>query len=284
VLDPQNAAFPVPVTRNIGGFELQEMRMLDYPYFIDLRGKGLNQENAITADLPQLSITWASPVSVDKAKQGERQLTTLLQSSEQSWLSDSLDIMPRLDNQGLSSFKPTGEQKRHTLGIISAGRFDSYFAGKGSPLLAQKVDKDEDEDEAAANTSEPGENRAEDIGVVSSVIARSPESARIILFSSNDFLRDQVTQLASAASGGEYLGAQQLLANTADWSLEDAGLLSIRSRSHFNRTLPPMEHQAQLFWEYLNYALAAIALGIVALVQKRRQHKRQQAYLAMMKD
>ena len=279
VLDPQNAAFPVPVTRTIGGFELQEMRMLDYPYFIDLRGKGLNQENAITADLPQLSITWASPVSVDKTKQGERQLTTLLQSSEQSWLSDSLDIMPRLDNQGLSSFNPAGEQKRHTLGIISAGRFDSYFAGKSSPLLAQKVDEDE-----APNTSEPGENKTEDIGVVSSVIARSPESARIILFSSNDFLRDQVTQLASAASGGEYLGAQQLLANTVDWSLEDAGLLSIRSRSHFNRTLPPMEHQAQLFWEYLNYALAAIALGIVALIQKRRQHKRQQAYLAMMKD
>ena len=280
VLDPQNAAFPVPVTRDIGGFELQEMRMLDYPYFIDLRGKGLNQENAITADLPQLSITWASPVSVDKTKQGERQLTTLLQSSEQSWLSDSLDIMPRLDNQGLSSFNPAGEQKHHTLGIIAAGRFDSYFAGKSSPLLAQKVD----EDEAVPNTTEPGENKAEDIGVVSSVIARSPESARIILFSSNDFLRDQVTQLASAASGGEYLGAQQLLANTVDWSLEDAGLLSIRSRSHFNRTLPPMEHQAQLFWEYLNYALAAIALGIVALIQKRRQHKRQQAYLAMMKD
>ncbi|MBL4608638.1 MAG: Gldg family protein [Pseudomonadales bacterium] len=275
VLDPQNSAFPIPVTRNVGGFELQEMRMLDYPYFIDVRGEGLNQENAITADLPQLSITWASPIRVDENKQGKRQLTRLIQSSEQSWLSDSLDIMPRIDQQGLSSFHPEGRQQRQTLGLISAGRFDSYFAGKTSPLL----DETEQTEEPPASHEED-QNKPEDIGIVSSVIARSPESARIILFSSNDFLRDQIAQLAGAASGGEYLGAQQLLANTVDWSLEDAGLLSIRSRSHFNRTLPPMEHNAQLFWEYLNYVLAALALGLVALIQRRQQHKRQQAYLS----
>ena len=44
-----------------------------------------------------------------------------------------------------------------------------------------------------------------------------------------------------------------------DWSLEDAGLLSIRSRGNFNRTLPTLEHGTQLFWEYLNYGLALLA-------------------------
>ena len=282
VLDSYNSAFPVPVTRNVGGFELQEMRMLDYPYFIDVRGQGLNQDNAITADLPQLSITWVSPILVDDKKQEQRQLTRLLESSEQSWLSESLDIMPRIDQQGLSSFKPEGTQERHTLGVMSAGRFDSYFAGKTSPLLTE--DQAEKEGAVEPEVSEKQGNETEDIGVISSVITRSPESARIILFSSNGFLRDQVTQLASAATGGEYLGAQQLLTNAVDWSLEDTGLMGIRSRSHFNRTLPPLEHNAQLFWEYLNYVLAAAALGFIALFQGLQQRKRQQAYLVMMED
>jgi len=286
VLDPQNSSFPVPVTRQVGGLQMQEMRMLDYPYFIDVRGKGLNKDNPITANLMQLSMTWASPIVVDKAKNMERHLTTLLKSSDKSWLSDSLDIMPRIDKQGLSGFAPQNEQKAHVLGLITEGRFDSYFAGQNSPLLATDESGEVKEpnmmgDEQDTEQGRPKENKKE-AGVISSVIGRSPESARIILFSSNDFLQDQVTQLASAASGGEYLSALQLMSNTVDWSLEDAGLLKIRSRSHFNRTLPPMEHESQLFWEYLNYVLAALALLVVAFIQRRWQKARQRTYLAMM--
>nr|MCH9699006.1 ABC transporter permease [Gammaproteobacteria bacterium] len=102
--------------------------------------------------------------------------------------------------------------------------------------------------------------------------------ARIILFSSNDFLRDQVNRMASVAQGSEYLNGVQLVANSVDWSLEDAGLLSIRSRGHFNRTLPPMERPTQIFWEYLNYALAALALGIIALIRKQRNAARLRHY------
>jgi len=223
---------------------------------------------------------------VDKAKNMERHLTTLLKSSDKSWLSDSLDIMPRIDKQGLSGFAPQNEQKAHVLGLITEGRFDSYFAGQNSPLLATDESGEVKEpnmmgDEQDTEQGRPKENKKE-AGVISSVIGRSPESARIILFSSNDFLQDQVTQLASAASGGEYLSALQLMSNTVDWSLEDAGLLKIRSRSHFNRTLPPMEHESQLFWEYLNYVLAALALLVVAFIQRRWQKARQRTYLAMM--
>lgn len=285
VLDPQNSAFPVPVTRQVGGFQVQEMRMLDYPYFIDVRGEGMNKDNPITANLMQVSITWASPIVVDKAKNMERRLSTLLKSSDKSWVSDSMDIMPRITPQGLSAFKAEGEQKSRILALISEGRFDSFFAGKESPLLAAEPDENS-KDETAETEQNPEQMQEDpdknDAGSISSVIRRSPESSRIILFSSNDFLQDQVTQLASAANGGEYLFALQLMANTVDWSLEDAGLLKIRSRSHFNRTLPPMEHESQLFWEYLNYGLAALALVLVALVQRQWQKARQRAYLAIM--
>ncbi|MGM8228794.1 Gldg family protein [Cellvibrio sp. ARAG 10.3] len=269
VMDTQNVPFPVPVARNVGGFTVQEIRMLDYPYFVDVRGEGLNQDNPITANLPQATLAWASPIIVDQEKQKSRTITELLRSSDNAWLSTSTQVMPRVDGGSLSRFTPEGEQKSRLLGVISAGRFDSYFAGKASPLLAQ-ADEENTQDGAGDTTT------------VSGVIERSPESARIILFSSNDFLTDQLLQMAGAAGGGEYLNSLQLLANTVDWSLEDAGLLSIRSRGNFNRTLPTLEHSTQLFWEYLNYGLALLALLIVAGVRYQINRSRQKAYQQLL--
>ena len=43
--------------------------------------------------------------------------------------------------------------------------------------------------------------------------------------------------------------------------------------------LPPLEKDEQLFWEYLNYALALAALIVIALWQGHRRLRRQQRYL-----
>ena len=276
VLDPQNAAFPVPVTRNVAGFQMQEIRMLDYPYFVDIRDNGLNQNNIMTADLPQVTLAWSSPISIDVEKHETHDLIELLRSSKRSWLSSSTDIMPRVDGGGaISTFSSQGDIGSHLLGVVSKGRFDSYFAGKTSPLLASSSPED-----ALLNTDSSVEESHETI--VSSVIERSSESARIILFSSNDFLRDQVIRMTGVAGGSEYLNTLQLIANSVDWSLEDSSLLSIRARGHFNRTLPPMERNAQLFWEYLNYILAVVALIIVAFIQRQRKNSRQRAYSQLL--
>lgn len=53
--------------------------------------------------------------------------------------------------------------------------------------------------------------------------------------------------------------------NTLDWALQDDQLLEIRSRAHFNRTLPPMERRAQMLIEYFNYGLALLWLLVLAL-------------------
>ena len=259
VLDPQNSAFPVPVTRQVGTFRFQEMRMLDYPYFADLRGDGLNQQNPITRDLNHLTMAWASPISIDKAKNAKRKVIKLLQSSDQAWTSSSLNVMPQIGPDGKSRYTPEGKQGRQLLGAVVQGRFDSYFADKASPLLAS--------DDKAKNKT-----------VVSSVIEHSPESARLILFSSNDFLSDQIMQLVGSSNGSQYLGGLQLAANTVDWSLEDAGLLSIRSRGHFNRTLPPMKQNQQVFWESINYVLAVVLLVLLAVWQGYQRRQRASRY------
>ncbi len=276
VLDPQNASFPIPVTRNVGGFRLQEMRMLDYPYFIDVRQGGLNRDHLIASELPQATITWASPIKVDDSKNQNRDITTLLTSSENAWLSDSLDIMPKVTQNGVSGFTPAGDSGKQVLGVISQGQFSSYFAGKPSPLVNNTS--------AETSATEAEETVAEEDAAFeyAGVIEKSPESARIILFSSNDFLRDQVIALAGSAQRSNYLNTLQLAANAVDWSLEDAGLLSIRSRGHFNRTLPPMDNDNQLFWESLNYGLAAFALIVIAVIERRYRYNKHKRYLTLL--
>ncbi len=277
VLDPVNTAFPVPVTRNLGGFQVQEVAMLDYPFFPDIRGTGLNGDNLITSNLPQMSLAWASPIVLAE-DQGERDIIRLLQSSPDSWLSTSLDIAPRLDQYGSSAFTPEGERGSHLLGVISQGRFDSYFKSKEPPMRSATAD--DSEPESVTGEDKP-EVEPEQLSV-SSVIERSPESARIILVSSNDFLSDQVMGLIGAGRQTEFLANLQFAANALDWSLEDSGLLAIRSRGHFNRILPPLEQETQAFWEYLNYGLAIMAILLIALLERRYRANRLRKQLTLL--
>ena len=279
VMDKQNVPFPVPVNRNIGGFSVQEMHMVDYPYFVDVRGSGLNQDSAITNSLPQVTMSWASPIVLDADKQKSRKVTELLHSSDKSWLSGDMNIVPQVSNGGITPYIPTGEQKSHLLGVVTQGRFESYFAGKDSPLLP-KTDGAKKGEASSEQDQEQGtdENTSSDAQIIGSVIQHSPESARIVLFSSNDFFSDSVTSMARMVNGGQYLNSLQLMANTVDWALEDEGLMSIRARGNFNRTLPAMEQTTQAFWEYLNYGLSLFALLIIGFVHHRIKLAREQTY------
>ena len=77
-------------------------------------------------------------------------------------------------------------------------------------------------------------------------------------------------QLIGSAEGTIYGNSVQLMANVVDWSLEDRSLLAIRSRGHFNRTLPPLEQAEQAVIESVNYLVALIGIGFVFLWHRRR--------------
>jgi ABC-2 type transport system permease protein len=215
-------------------------------------------------------MAWASPIRVKP--DGDRKITTLLRSSPRSWLRDSRDIMPSVDDGGRSNLRPPSADDdasglapittSHALGVVAQGRFESYFAQQEIPRDATAAD---------AGASPPQAR------VSGAPIEHSAESARLVLFSSNDFLDDQVLSSIVAASGTQYLGPLELFMNTLDWALQDEQLLEIRSRAHFNRTLPPMERQAQLVLEYFNYGLALLwllVLGLISWLQLilRRRH------------
>jgi ABC-2 type transport system permease protein len=266
VLDPQNASLPVPVQRNVGGFAIREIQMLNYPYFPDIRGAGLNADNPITSALEQVTLNWASPITVDKDKNQTRNVTRLLSSSPQSWVSSGLDILPDFRAHPDDGFAPAEPRGSSLLAVAVEGRFDSFFKGKESPLAKADAASPGDKDTAGA-TADAKKSAAPPM--VTSVIERSPESARIILVASSTFATDTVLDLASEGMGTRYTRPLEFLQNAIDWSLEDRGLLAIRSRAQFARTLEPMSSADQLFWEYLNYALAIGGLVLVWVWRRR---------------
>ena len=269
VLDPQNARLPIPVRRDLGGFAIQEIQMAEYPYFVDIRKAGLDEGGAMTSGLPQVTLNWASPLTLDSDLNKGRKITRLLSSTEQAWTSAATEVVPDFDKYGELGFAPSDKRSKQLLAAEVTGSFTSFFKGKESPLL--KEDKPEDKAEADKNNADKPKR-------YTSVIEKSPESARIIVIGSNEFLTDQVLRLSASAGGTSYLNTLQLVENAVDWSLEDQGLLSIRSRSHFSRTLYPLSQSSQRFWEYLNYGLSLLGLLVVYLVFRFKRNQINQHY------
>ncbi len=282
VMDPQNAAFPLPVVREVAGFRFQDVQMRDYPYFIDVRGDGLNQDVPFTSALRQLTVAWASPVDVDEEANAAREVTTLIASSPASWRSMGTDVMPNLDAAGEVVYLPEGEVGASPLAVMLEGRFDSFF--DESPLVEDELIAAPEDAEADADAAaDEADAEAEDtLGTVTTVIDRSPESARLIVIGSAMFLADQTVRMIGSADGTIYTGSLELIANVVDWAVEDRSLLGIRGRGHFNRTLEPMPEEEQRLWEYANYALALVGLGVVFGISRRRRATRHAAYRAQL--
>jgi ABC-2 type transport system permease protein len=280
VLDPQNSAFPVPVQRQISGFTVQETRLVNYPYFVDIRPEGMNRDSGLTVGLSQLTMNWASPITVDADKNKERKVVRLLESSAKSWTSAETKIQPNFKAYGELGFAVGKEQEKKLLGVALEGQFASYFSGRPSPLLNQPGEKAKETPPPAPG--QPAEEKKSQI--IARQLDRSPESARIILFSSNTFLSDTVLGIGSSVMRTTYLAPVQLIANAIDWSLEDRGLLAIRGRSHFSRPLMPMTKDVQLLFEYLNYGLAFAGLGLVWFIRKRMTKRTEKRHIALLQE
>ena len=261
VLDPQNTALPVPVQRYIGGLPIQEFHMLPYPHFPDLRGDSLNNDNPITASLGQLTLNWASPIHIDEEKNKERKVSTLLYSSQNSWTSDNLNLIPNYEQFPSTGFAPADKHDAYLLGVAIEGHFTSYYKDKPSPLLDdEKAPNNDNETDQESSEELAAENTSSSIG---SVITRSPASARLTVVASNTFASDATINLVSQGLNTFYTKPLDFVQNTIDWSLEDRGLLALRGQTQLARTLIPMTPDEQRLWEWLNYALAVIALVII---------------------
>ncbi len=264
VLDPQNEPFPLPTMRQVGNIQVQEIMALDYPFFINIQGDGMEKGNPIVSTLPSVTLNWTSPITVDAAQNADRDVKVLLKSTEESWTQSTPNIQPNMDLYPEYGFPTGSEQQSYPLAISVQGTFESAFKDRPSPFEVSEEEETPPEP-GAAPTAEPP---------AAGTITASPETARLVVFGSAEFLDDTVFELSSALSGERYLNSLKLVQNAVAWATEDLDLLNIRARGTSARLLLPMSEGEHLFWEIVNgiFALAAvIVLGVVWALRRRRE-------------
>ncbi len=272
VLDPHNFALPIPVRRNLGGFFVDETKMMPYPYFVDVRQDGMDSANHLNAGIDQIMMSWASPITVDKEKSKQHNVINLLKSSAESWTSSSDKLEPNFAHDKNTGFYPGKDRDSNLLAVITEGKFESFFKDKPAPV---KTSGDQ---------------------VATSKLDASTDTARIILFGSTTFITDKMLFLATQSLGSQYLKPVDFIENTIDWSVGDRDLLTIRGRGHYARTLRalvgnekmPFGDRSQLTnfyqmaFEYFNYGLAFAGLLIVWLIRRSKQKAKQKRYLKFL--
>jgi ABC-2 type transport system permease protein len=269
VMDPQNEPFPVQVDRNLGGMQVREIQAINYPFFVDVRPDAMDADSLVVAGLPAVTMHWASPVVVDPVKNEGRNVVTLLRSSQASWLRTSTDIQPNLELYPQLGFPVEGDQGAHPLAVSVQGTFESYFKDKPSPFETES-EAGEGEEPAGTEPS-PSDTTPPPVGT----IELSPESARLVVIGSGEFLNDTVFDISAALTRDRYLNSLAFMQNAVDWSVEDLDLLSIRARGSAIRVLVPLTDEQQSFWEGLNYVLALLSLVGIGLVWRWRQRNEQ---------
>jgi ABC-2 type transport system permease protein len=242
VLDDRNDTFPVPVTRDLGGLRVQEVRLIPYPFFIHARRSQLADDSPVTSGLRGAILHWASPVRAEATDDVE--VVELARSSSSSWLQAHANVKPdfaRFPDKGFGMPSGLSEEERGpaTLATMLTGRFDSHFARGEEPP--------------------PTEDHDPDIG---SILERSVPDARIAVVGSSSFVSDELVQLARQ-TGSELVAENfQLVHNLVDWAVTDTELLSIRSSGGFMRVLEVAEDERRR-WEAINYAIVALLLLVV---------------------
>ena len=252
VLDPRNEPFPIQVQRQVAGMSVVEIQEQPYPFFVDVRSDSMSDENRIVSNLPTVTLHWASPLIVDEEKNQGREVDILLQSSQDSWLSTETSVQPDMQLYPEYGFPVEGEQEARPLAVAIRGSFDSYFAGRPSPF-------------------EASETLTSTLDVPLGTIEVSPESSRLVVVGSAEFIDDVVLDLSRNLSADRYLYNLQLVQNAVDWSVEDEDLLSIRSRGTYARLLNDLDRGQHSFWEGLNYGLVLVSLAAIGLVWHLRR-------------
>jgi len=251
VLDSSSSSFPVPLNRKVGNLVVQDIRMIKYPYFVDIRVPN----NSITG-ISQITMPWASPIEITPGL-ADKRVVSLLESSDNSWTTTNKELVPDQERYGDLGFAAPKEYAKSLLAVSLQGKFTSFYSDKISPLLESS---EKNQDEAGADESTPTKLN------YGSVIEKSPNSSKIILISSNEFLNDKTLSFLAANGTESYINSLDMVENMLDWSLEETDLLSIRNRGRFSKTLLPLSNEAQIAYEYFNYIAVLAGLAFACLL------------------
>jgi ABC-2 type transport system permease protein len=243
-----------------------------YPHFIDVRSNNMDQQSPIVSNLPAITLNWTSPITLDEQLNADRQVSDLLKSTADSWETTDSNIQPNTTLFPEYGFPVDGEKKSYTLAVAAQGSFQSFFKGKDIPVppadpsaATTGTDTGTDTDTESAPTGTP--NPLADIGM----LEQSPETSRLVVVGSGEFLNDNIFQISQSFSGDRYLNSLQLVQNAVDWFVQDTELATIRVRGSAARVLDPLTEQERSRWEIINYALGLLSLGGIGAVWRLKK-------------
>jgi gliding-associated putative ABC transporter substrate-binding component GldG len=226
---------PISIVQQQGGFQIQSQ--VPFPY-IPIAGD-FSRDNAMTKNLQGLVLGFVSSIDTTalaaKGLRGE----ILARSSKQSGRQNQVFMFDPMQNYTQEMFTESGIP----LAAVINGKFNSFYANKPIPT-----------DTTAGATPINGPT-----------ISSSPDS-RIILVGDGDFIKDN------------YLGGRDNLtffANIVDYLVDDAGLISIRSKDVSLPQLEQVSDGSKKLYKFGTMLLPPLAVMTFGLLRWRmRKAKR----------
>lgn len=272
VLDERNDAFPIPVQRDLGnGIVAQDVRRLPYPFFVHVPGTAMS-DNIITSALNAAVFHYASPVHARTkleppppgfkppaeadSEPPPRRVQVLMKSSEESWLQKAPNVQPDFTifpetGFGRPKEVPAADDGPQALAVAITGGFLSTYAYDPKRLPSEK------------DASKPVDDEDR-------ILRRSSPGARLVVVGSSSFVTDELLQISREAGAEHVLNNFTLVQNMVDWAVADTDILTIRSRGNHTRLLD-VQPDAVGRWEWLNYGIVVLGLGIVVGINALRR-------------
>jgi ABC-2 type transport system permease protein len=215
---------------------------IPYPFWVQVVPRNSENNHPITYSLDSMVLPWASPVEIIKDK--NKTFSTLVQSSEYSWLQkDFFDFSPQ------NIYMPPEDQmNKHIMAVAISGKFSSFFADKPFPSIEKEKGKESQE------KTRP-------------VIKESHET-KIIVVGNSRFVTDNFST--------QFDGNKTFLLNAIDWFTIGDYLIDIRSRESGERPLEIISDKTKIFIRAVNMFGVSILLAAFGLVQfylRRRRKK-----------
>ena len=183
-----------------------------------------------------------------------------MKSSGDSWTEKDPKVQPDFTAHPSSGFgRPEKVDKAdegpHALAVAVTGSFPSAFA---------------DQEEGKKDEEKKPEDKKDDDKKEERLIKHSPPDARLVVVGSSSFVSDEMLEVSSQVGSDYVANNVELLQNMVDWAVADTDLLAIRSRGSHTRILE-IEEGARGKWEWTNYGIMALALGLVVALTILRQ-------------
>lgn len=251
VADPQNLDIVYPVKH---GFNRIRITQEGYPYFNQInRGDFPKGDHVTLAGLNSLSLLWPAPLSVNTPAK-EVKVTSLLQSSEKSWIDSKRDLSPMVKVEESSI-------GRHTLALTLEGPLKSAFSSaedRSSSTLYQELSR------------------------TGRTLNQAISGAKLAVIGSPDLLSDLGLEIGNYYTGlfglrGDYGSSVMMAQNFVEWAVEDDSLTNIRTTGGSSRILRSINKEEQRQYELWNYIIALIALIGLTLLATLPRHFAAQA-------